>query len=309
MVKILMGVVAVVVIAVGGFLGFELYTQYRVTRDVETVFEQMRAGGAKASHGKVSFDIKSRTVTIADIATESATQPPVNTKIASVTAAGVGQPDAGRFSADSIEASDIEISGSIAAAAGGRVSYKIPRLEMKDYTGPAGVPAQPASASIIETYRSALAQFATVSASSVTAPTMVGTITNFGTITSAEFTYTGVALRDIKNGKIASAQIERNAFTAKTRQAGKSDKLTGEILNFVSRDIDAAAVAAILDPQKGDDDKYYRFYGQTTAGPYTISSAQGMRMRIEEMSLDDISGRPSRLKLPSLLALMPAAAR
>ena len=30
-------------------------------------------------------------------------------------------------------------------------------------------------------------------------------------------------------------------------------------------------------------------------------------MRIEEMSLDDISGRPSRLQIPSLLTLMPAA--
>ena len=307
MVKILMGLVAVVVIAVGGFFGFEFYAQHRVASEIESAFEQIRAGGGRASHGKVSFDARSRTVRIADIATESASQPPVSVKIASLTATGVSQPDTGRFSADSLEASDIEIGGSIGGAAGGRISYKMPRLEMKDYNGPAGVPAQPASASMIEAYRSALAQFAAVSASSMTAPTIVGTMTNFGTVTSAEFTYTGVALRDIKNGRIASAQIERNAFTASTQQAGKPDKLTGEILNFVSRDIDAAAVAAILDPQKANEDKYQRFYGQTTAGPYTIASAQGMRMRIEEMSLEDISGRPSRLQIPSLLTLMPAA--
>ena len=307
MVKILMGLAAVVVIAVGGFFGFEFYAQHRVASDVEAVFEQIRTGGGKASHGKVSFDARSRTVRIADIATESATQPPVSVKIASVTAAGVGQPDTGRFSADSIEASDVEIGGSIGGAAGGRISYKMPRLEMKDYNGPAGLPAQPAAASMIEAYRSALAQFAAVSASSITAPTIVGTMSNFGAVTSAEFTYTGVALRDIKNGKIASAQIERNAFTASTQQAGKSDKLTGEILNFVSRDIDASAMAAILDPQKANEDKYQRFYGQTTAGPYTVTSARGMRMRIEEMSLDDVSGRPSRLQIPSLLTLMPAA--
>jgi hypothetical protein len=307
MVKILMGLVAVVVIAVGGFFGFEFYAQHRVASEIESAFEQIRAGGGRASHGKVSFDARSRTVRIADIATESASQPPVSVKIASLTATGVSQPDTGRFSADSLEASDIEIGGSIGGAAGGRISYKMPRLEMKDYNGPAGVPAQPASASMIEAYRSALAQFAAVSASSMSAPTIIGTMTNFGTVTSAEFTYTGVALRDIKNGRIASAQIERNAFTASTQQAGKPDKLTGEILNFVSRDIDAAAVAAILDPQKANEDKYQRFYGQTTAGPYTIASAQGMRMRIEEMSLEDISGRPSRLQIPSLLTLMPAA--
>ena len=154
MVKILMGLAAVVVIAVGGFFGFEFYAQHRVASEIETAFEQIRAGGGKASHGKVSFDARSRTVRIVDIATELATQPPVSVKIASVTAAGVGQPDAGRFSADSIEASDFEIGGSFDGTAGGRISYKMPRLEMKDYSGPASLPARPASASIIDAYRS-----------------------------------------------------------------------------------------------------------------------------------------------------------
>jgi hypothetical protein len=307
MVKILMGLAAAVVIAVGGFFGFEFYTQHRIAGDVETAFEQIRAGGGKASHGKVSFDLRSRTVRIADIATESATQPPVSVTIAAVTAAGVSQPDTARFLADSIEATGLEVSVGIAGPTGGRVTYKTPQIVMKDYSGPASPPVRPASASLVEAYRSALEQFAAVSASSITAPTMVGTINNFGTVTSADFTYTGIALREIRNGKIASMQIERNAFTANTQQAGKADKLSGEIVNFVSRDFDAAAVAAILDPQKANDDKYYRVYGQTTAGPYTITSGQGLRMRIDGMTVDDINVRPSRLQLPALLALMPAA--
>ena len=61
MVKILMGLAAAVVIAVGGFFGFEFYTQHRIASDVEAAFEQIRASGGKASHGKVSFDLKSRT--------------------------------------------------------------------------------------------------------------------------------------------------------------------------------------------------------------------------------------------------------
>jgi hypothetical protein len=212
MVKILLGLAAVVVIAVGGFFGFEFYTQHRIAGDVEAAFEQIRAGGGKASHGKVSFDLRSRTVRIADIATESATQPPVSVTIAAVTAAGVSQPDAARFSADSIEATGLEVSVGIAGPAGGRVTYKTPQIVMKDYSGPASPPVRPASASLVEAYRSALEQFAAVSASSITAPTMVGTIHNFGTVTSADFTYTGIALREIRNGKIASMQIERNAI-------------------------------------------------------------------------------------------------
>lgn len=99
MVKILMGLVAVVVIAVGGFFGFALYTQHRIEGDVETAFAQISAGGGKASHGKVSFDLKSRTLRIADIAVDTASQPPVSMKIAGIVASGVAQPDAGRFSA------------------------------------------------------------------------------------------------------------------------------------------------------------------------------------------------------------------
>jgi len=109
MVKILIGLVAAIVIAVGGFFGFEFYMQHRVAGEVEAAFEQIRATGGKASHGKVSFDLLSRTVTVADIAGESGAQPPVSVKIGSVIASGVSQPDAARFAADSIDLTDVEI--------------------------------------------------------------------------------------------------------------------------------------------------------------------------------------------------------
>jgi hypothetical protein len=299
MVKILMGLAAVVVIAVGGFFGFEFYTQHRVSRDVEAVFEQIRSGGGKASHGKVSFDLKSRTIRIADIATESATEPPVSVKIANVVVLGAGQPDSGRFSADSVEASDVEINATLAGAAAGNLTYKAPRLVVKDYAGPASLQQPQASASAIDVYRSALQQFAAMSATSIEAPTISGTL-KLGPAMSGEFVYSGTTLRDIKAGKIASMLVERASFSVDTQQAGKADKMTGEILNIASRDFDAAAAAAILDPQKANDEKYYRFYGKTTAGPYTVTSALGLRMRVDEMMIDDVGIRPSRLQLPAL---------
>ena len=75
---------------------------------------------------------------------------------------------------------------------------------MKDYSGPAGLQ-RPASASIIDVYRSALEQFATVSASAVSAPSIAASI-NFGAVMSGDFTYSGTALRDIKDGKIATTR-------------------------------------------------------------------------------------------------------
>jgi len=68
MVKILSGLVAAIVIAVGGFFGFQSYTQHRIASEVEAALEQIRATGGKASHGKISFDLLSRTVRIADLA-------------------------------------------------------------------------------------------------------------------------------------------------------------------------------------------------------------------------------------------------
>jgi hypothetical protein len=306
MVKILMGLAAVVVIAVGGFFGFEFYTQRQITSEVEAAFAQIRVGGGKASHGKVSFDLKSRTLRIDDIAAESATQPPVRLKVASLTASGVGQPDTGRFSADSIETSDIEISANIAGPAGGSLSYKMPRVVMKDYSGPAGLQRPSAPASVIEMYRSAFEQFAAVQAASVSVPSIMGTV-NFGAALSGDFAYSGMALQDIKGGKIAAMLVERANFTVNTQQAGKADKMTGEIANLSSRDFDANAVAAILDPQKANDDRYYSFYGKTSAGPYTITSALGLRMRIDQMTIDGVGARPSRLQLPALLAMIQAA--
>ena len=109
MVKILIGLVAAIVIAAGGFFGFERYMQHRVEGEVEAAFEQIRAAGGKASHGKVSFDLSTRTVTVADIAAESAAPMPASVKIASITASGARQPDAARFAADTIEVSGIEV--------------------------------------------------------------------------------------------------------------------------------------------------------------------------------------------------------
>jgi len=306
MVKVLVGLAAAVVIAVGGDFGYEFYTQHRIASEVESAFEQIRAGGGKASHGKVSFDLKSRTLTIADIATESASQPPMRLKIANVTASGVGQPDTGRFSADSIETSDMEISANIAGPAGGSLSYKMPRVVMKDYSGPAGLQRPAAPASVIEMYRSALEQFAAVSATSISVPSITGTV-KVGTALSGDFAYSGTALQDIKGGKIATMQVERANFTVNTQQAGKADKMTGEIANLSSRDFDANAAAAVLDPQKANDDRYYSFYGKTSAGPYTVTSALGLRMRIDQMAIDGVGARPSRLQLPALLAMIQAA--
>ena len=112
MMKLIIGLLAALVIAAGRLFRLRILraAAHRAPmsrRHSPTV----RASGAKASHGKVAFDLWSRTVTIADIAGEFAAQtagqredwprssPP-----------GVSQPEAGRFAASRIEAADVEAS-------------------------------------------------------------------------------------------------------------------------------------------------------------------------------------------------------
>ena len=307
MVKILSGLVAAIVIAVGGFFGFQFYTQHRIASEVETALEQIRAAGGKASHGKVSFDLLSRTVTIADITAQSAAQPPVSIKIGSLTASGVNQPDAARFSAESIEITDVEIGAAMGPQPALNLAYKVPRITVKDYSGPASLQRPPASSSFADIYRSALEQFAGVTAASITAPSLTATI-NSGAATpgGGEVAYTGLAMQGIKDGKIASTKIDGVDFHGqRPTTAGKPDKLTGNLANIAGYDIDTSAMAAIFDPQKANDDQYYRAYRQITTGPYAITSGQGLNMRIDGMTIDDVGLRPSRMQLPDLLAMIP----
>ena len=67
-----------------------------------------------------------------------AKQPAWSVKIGRFTASGASQPDAGRFSADRIEVSDVEVGGTMAAPAPLRFTYKAPRIEVAKYSGPAG---------------------------------------------------------------------------------------------------------------------------------------------------------------------------
>ena len=127
----------------------------------------------------------------------------------------------GATPADNIEAADIEVGVSTASPGGWQVNYKVPSIAIKNYAGPASLPAPPASASFIEVYRFMLERFATVSASSIEIPSIAGTL-NMAPAVAANFTYSGLALRDIRDGKIATLQVERLGYTANTATSGQA---------------------------------------------------------------------------------------
>ncbi|MBI5262837.1 MAG: hypothetical protein HY852_13575 [Bradyrhizobium sp.] len=303
--RIFIGVVAAIVIAAGGWLGFNFYVQHRAIQQVDALFDEIRAGGGKANHGKVAFNLGTRTLTVEDIAGESTTQPQARVKIARLRAIGVRQSDPARFSADSIEISGIEATAE-GAPENWKAVYKVPQITFTDYSGPIHGQRFTASNSLIETYRSVLQRFAAVTASSITAPTIslafsAGTAAPGG----GEATYSGLAIQGVREGRISTVKIDGVAFTTTAQQAGKTDKLSGNISNVVTLDFDASAAVAMLDPQQAGDDAFHRIYRQISAGPYVLTSELGLRARIDGITLDEAGIRPSKLQLQAIMSMLP----
>ena len=309
MVKVIAGLLAAFVIAAGGYFGLELYVQQRIASEVEAVFVAVRANGGKAAYGKVAFNLWDRAITVADIAAETAALPPVRIKIGSVTASGVNQPDAGRLTANRIDAANVEVSGTFGSQAGIRFSYQAPRVEVTEYSGPGGPLRQLQGFGAAEVSRFALEHLAAITAKSAVIPTVTAKMapTAAGAAGAGDYTYSGVALRDIKDGRIAATTVERVTFTAAMTAAGKLEVLTGDVVNLAAYDFDAAATAVVLDPAHASDDKYYRVYRQMTAGAYTASFEHGLKMRVEGVIIDDVGVRPSKLQFPALMAIVEAA--
>jgi hypothetical protein len=308
MVKILTGLIAAIMIAAGGFFGFQFYTQHRIASEIEAALEQIRATGGKASHGKISFDLLSRTVKIADLIAQTAAQPPLSLKIGSLTASGVNQPDAARFSADNIEITDVEVVLEMPAETLLNITYKAPRIAVRDYSGAASAPSLPASSSFVDLYRVGFELVANMTAASVTTPSLTGTMKFSAALQggagSGEFTYSGFTMEGLKEGRIATMKASDAIFRF-VQPAGMTKTITGNLANFVAYDTDFNAMASIFDPQKANDDQYHRVYRQISTGPYTIKFDQLLNTRIEGFTVDDVAMRPSRLQLPALMAMTP----
>lgn len=167
--RILIGFIVVAVVAAGGWLGFSFYAKHRVTAEVETAFEQIRKQGGKASYGKIAFDLPTRTITIEDIAVTPGKAPQAQIRIAAIKGTGVRQIDETRISADAVDITGLEVTLDQIGAAKLKVAYKIPHLVMRDYAGPVQAGQVPADSSM---YRYVLGQYASVAASSLTAPTL-----------------------------------------------------------------------------------------------------------------------------------------
>lgn len=306
--RILIGLVAIAVLAAGGWFGFSAYVKHRVMAELDAAFEQMGAQGGKASHGKVEFDLSTRTLTIQDIAVEPGQQSQMQARIAGVKAIGVRQLDEGQFSADTVEVSGIEFA--IDSAAGPsqlKAVYKVAQATIRDYSGSIRARALPASNAITELYRFGIEQFSGISASSIEVPSITATVLSKpGTAkpVSGEFGYAGFVMKNLRRGKVEATKADRVTFRVQAPQPGKADELTGELSNLAMSDFDATAWLATFDPQKADDDSYHLAYGQISMGPLVVNSAGG-RVTIDGIAIADVALQPSKFRMDAMFTALP----
>lgn len=305
--KMLIGFAVLAVLAAGGFFGLQFYLQQNIEREVSAALQAIRDGGNQASHGEVTFDLLSRTVTVPEIVVQSSAQPPVTVKIGRFTAAGVALPQNGRFAADRIVIANVEAGGTMPMMGGVEMAYKSPRIELINYSGPAGPLRQLDPTSLVDVWRFALEHFAAINATTISIPSVTAAVKplsgDLKNQVASEYGYSDVLVRDVREGRIASTTIERTTFSSKVSTPSGADLLRGEITKIEALDIDAAATLAMLDPSKAKDDNYYRAYRKVSVGAYAATMPKGMRVQIDGMSSSDIGLRPSRLQVNDILAV------
>ncbi|MDH2354611.1 hypothetical protein QCM77_24315 [Bradyrhizobium sp. SSUT18] len=306
--RILIGLIVAAVLAAGGWFGVNLYAQRRAIAEVEATFDQVRAGGGKASHGKIEFDLPTRTLTIKDIAVEPGQPSQLPARIAGVKAIGVRQIDDVTFSADAIEVSGIEFAiDSSVGSSQVKTAYNIPQATIRDYAGAIRAQRLPASNAITELYRFGIEQFSGVTASSIEVPTITVTVDGKpGTANpgGGDFAYSGLVMKNLRRGKVEATKADLFTSTFKLPQPGKSDKLTVEMSNFVMNDFDAGGMLATLDPEKANDASYHQIYRQISSGPYIVT-LDGMRLQIDGFAIDDVGMQPSKFRMGEMLAALP----
>jgi hypothetical protein len=310
--KLLIGIVAgIIVIAAGAYFGWDLWAQFRTKSQVERVFDSLRMAFPIASHGRIELYPKTRSLKISNIVLQSGDRA-TTIKIDQLIAVGTRGPVAGRVSAGRIELTNWELTTSVPISAGPAISYKAPSVVMVAFGGPATFPQKVNTASMIDVVRASLEYFTSSTANEITIPKLTATITprpgfeSSAALGTAEYTYTDLALREIRNGRIGTVSTARTTFTSDpaTPELGS---FAGAMAQFSLVDFDVGAMLALFDPSGAKSDAYMPIYKQASAGPFELRFSKGPSIQVEALSVNDVAVRPSKLSIYSFLAMADSA--
>ncbi len=309
--KVVTGVLAILIVGTGGYFGARGWAQQQVEQEVETSLAAIRAGGSNVTRGPVEIDLLRRQFSLSNVVAEMAGETKASLRIGRVVATGIGPPHAGRISAARLEIDDLEIDGTIAVGAGLHVTYRIPRLEFADFTGPT-VPLYPIdAASPIEAIRAAVQQFIDVTASSLAVPTVtVSLAAKESPLSTIEYGYSGIMLRNIGEGRIGSTTVDRVVAAVNAADPNGPVGFTAEVDGVQTLDVDLGPILAVLNGSA--DDRYRRVYRKITAGSYAVTFDDHrvpVRMLIDGFEAEDVALKPSKFPLTEMIPLFSSLPR
>lgn len=296
--KLLIAVFVLAVVGVGGYFGVNAYAQKEAEQQIGTLFGNLEAGGLKATHGPVGFDLFGRRLDIAGIDLV-APDGGGTTSIGRVKATGLSLPSNGRMKVGRIEIADIAFDGPNPVSVAVKASYRIPLIVIEDYEGPESF-----SASTSEPWQLLLSFLEAASAREVSAPSVSAT-TQAGegdTASSTSVAYGAMRLSGIAGGKIATMQIEPSTFTIKTT-AVAGGSATGEIGRMSAKGMDIGATIALGDAGRRAAGTTFRtLYESIEADGYKAKFDNGLTQDWKKITVGKVAVRPAALPVDQLRA-------
>lgn len=303
--KVLVGLVVALIVGVGGYFGVVYWAQYAAAREVDAVLDGWRASLGSATHGRIEFDLWTRTLKVHDVVVQSRTGPHPRIALGQVIASGIDL--SGK--AARVEIVDLEMSDALPGQPGVRLDQKAPRITL---TGFSSRPMAPRKiASMFDMTRLWLEQFSAITAASIEIPSLTVTVAPTAGVgrspaLSAEYKYTDLALRDVRDGRFAEATVD--GIVLRGSAGVPFNEFKGEIGKATLLDADVGPVLAFLDPSRPKSNDYQRVYRYLSMGPYTVRMGDGTTMSMDRIVAEDIGLRPSKLSLDDIVFLTEVTA-
>jgi hypothetical protein len=300
--RVLIGTVALLVVAAAGAYGAKAWIEMRVEREIESVFLDMRAAFGKAEHGQTEIDIWGRSIKIADILLQSNSEPSTTIKIGQFHASGIGIPIS-RIRAGHVEIADWELVAPVSSKLS--LAQKAPRINIDDVSIARSALQKIDASSAIEWIRLAIERAASSSASSIAIPTLSAIVTptgNSANPSSAEYTFSNIQVRAVGEGRVGVASIDRIHVKAGMDARGRANSTT-EIADISVADLDLRVLQGMLAQQGANEDSYRPLYREVSVGPYTTTFDGGGSVHMDGAKIGGFSVKPAALAWPELLAV------
>jgi hypothetical protein len=300
--KVIVGLVVAVVLGVGGYFGVVYWTQQVATREVEAALDGWGRNIGSATHGPIEFDLWSRTLKVSNIVVQAKEAEYPKITAGMVIASGIDL--SGK--ASRVEIVDLETSEPVPGSQGLRLDQKAPRIVLTGFTARPFTPAKVGS--MLELSRLWLEQFSSITAELIEVPSLTVTMkAPEGSPAAAEYKYTNILVRDVREGRFAEATVDgvvvRSGSPGPMGPVGSMGEMKGEMGKSTILDGDVGPLLAVLDPSRPRSDDYQRLYRKMTMGPYTAGVGNVMSIRVDSAEAEDIGLRTSKLKIDDLMFL------